>query len=63
MTRQLVDAIQTSRGGISHNSPIKIDEEGAITYEIVQYYMASKMNVAYVEKSSAEEHLRSTRSN
>ena len=56
--RQIVDAIQTSRSGISHNSPTKIDGEGAITYEVFGDYMASKMNVAYVEMDSAEEYLR-----
>ena len=35
LIRQLVDAIQPSRSGISHNSPIKIYGEGAITYEVV----------------------------
>ena len=55
---KLVDAIQNPRSGISHNSPIKIDGEGAITYKIVRDYIASKMNVAYMEKGSAEERLR-----
>ena len=40
--RQIVDAIHSSQSGISHNSPIKIDGEGAITSEVVWYYMASK---------------------
>ena len=62
MMRQLVDAIQPLKSGISHNSPIKIDEEGAITYEVVRDYMASKMNVACVEKDSAEENFRVIRS-
>ena len=35
LMRQLVDAIQISRSGISHNKPIKIDGEGDITYEVV----------------------------
>ena len=47
LTRQLVDAIQPSWSGISHNSSIKIDGEGAITYELVWDYMALKMDVAY----------------
>ena len=55
--RQLVDAIQPLRSGISHNNPIKIYVEGAIIYEVVQDYMASKTNAAYVEKDSVEEHL------
>ena len=35
LMRYLVDAIQPSRSGISHNIPIKIGREGAITYEVV----------------------------
>ena len=57
LTKQLVDAIQSLRIGISYNSPIEIDEEGAITYEVVQNCIASKLNVAYVEKDSADENL------
>ena len=30
--RQIVDSMQPSQSGISHNSPIKIDGEGDITY-------------------------------
>ena len=56
--RQLVDAIQPYLSGIIHNSLIKIDGEAAITYKVVQYYMALKMNVANVENDSAEENLR-----
>ena len=52
LMRQLVDAIQPLRSGISHNSLIKTYVVGAITYEVVQDYMASKTNVAYVEKDS-----------
>ena len=63
MTRQLVHEIQTSRSGISHNISIKIDEEGDINYEVFWDYMASKMNTAYVEKDSAENHLKAIRSN
>ena len=32
LMRQMVDAIQPSRSGISHNSPIKIDEGEVINY-------------------------------
>ena len=57
--RHLVDEIQYFRSRISHNSPIKIYGEGAITNKVVRDYMASKMNVAYVENDGADEHLRS----
>ena len=30
--RQIVDSMQPSQSGISHNSPIKINGEGDITY-------------------------------
>ena len=61
--KQLVDAIQTFQSDSSHNSPIKIYGEGTITYEVVWYYMAPKMNVGYVEKDIAQEHLREIRYN
>ena len=53
LMKKLVDTIQPSWSGISHNIPIKIDGEGDINYEVVSYYMASKINVPYVEKDSA----------
>ena len=56
--RQIFDTIHNSQSGISHNSLVKINREEAITYEVVQDLMASKMNVAYVEKDSAEDRLR-----
>ena len=34
MMRQIVDEIQPLQNGISNNSPIKIDGEGAIAYEV-----------------------------
>ena len=46
--RHLVDAIQPSQSGISHNSPTKIDVEGAISYEVFQDYLSLKMNVSYM---------------
>ena len=63
LKRQLVDPIQPSRSGISHYISIKIYGEGAITYKVVRDYMASKMNIDYVEKDSAEDHFIVTRSN
>ena len=45
LMKKLVDTIQPSWSGISHNIPIKIDGEGGINYEVVSYYMASKINV------------------
>ena len=61
--RQLVDAIQTSQSGIIHNSQIKIYGEGDITYKVVWYYMALKINVSYMEKDSTGKYLRDIRSN
>ena len=48
LIRQLVDEIQPSQSGISHNSPTKIDVEGAISYEVFQDYLSLKMNVSYM---------------
>ena len=54
LMRQIVDAIQPSRSGINNNSPIKMNEEVDITYEVVRYNMASKINVVWVEKDIVE---------
>ena len=35
MMGQIVDAINPSQSGISHNSLVKIDGEGTVTYEVV----------------------------
>ena len=63
LMRQIVHKIQPSQSGISHNSPIKINGEWAITYKVVRDYMASKMNVVYVENDSVEDHLRAIKIN
>ena len=52
LTRQIVDAIQPSRSGINNNSPIKMNGDVNITYEVVRYNMASKINVVWMEKDS-----------
>ena len=54
LMRQIVDAIQPSRSGINNNSPIKMNGEVDITYEVVRYNIASKINVVWVEKDSVE---------
>lgn len=40
-----------------HNSPIKIDGEGAITYEIVQDFMQTKTNTGKVDRNVAQKYL------
>ena len=40
MMRQIFNAIHPSQSGISHNSLIKIDGEGAVTYKVVLDYIA-----------------------
>ena len=40
-----------------HNSPIKIDGEGAITYEIVRDFMRTKTNNVKVDRNVAQKYL------
>ena len=49
--------------GIRNNSLIEIYGEGDIPYEVVLDYMASKINVAYLENVSSAEHLKYIRIN
>ena len=50
LMRQIVDAIQPLQSGITHNSPIRIDREGCIVYEVVQDYIASKNECCFFVK-------------
>ena len=58
--RRSIKAIQPARDGFPHNSPIKIDGDGALTYTVVRDYMASKYNTVEVDKDSAVKYLRDT---
>ncbi len=49
--------IQPARNGKAHNSPIKIDGEGAITYEVVRDFMRTKTNKVLVDRRVAEKYL------
>jgi hypothetical protein len=40
-----------------HNSPIKIDGEGAITYELVRDFMRTKTNNVKVDRNVAQKYL------
>jgi len=46
--KRCIEAIRPAREGSPHNSPIKIDGEGALTYTVVRDYMVSKFNVVEV---------------
>lgn len=56
--RRTIKAIQPARDGLPHNSPIKIDGDGALTYTVIRDYMASKYNTVEVDKDSAVKYLR-----
>lgn len=56
--RNLVNEIKpVEKDGDQHNSPIKIDGDGMITYGIIRDYMCTKKNVVLAEKSAAEKYL------
>lgn len=57
--RKLIDEIKpVEKDGDKHNSPIKIDGDGMITYGIIRDYMCTKKNVVCAEKSTAEKYLK-----
>ncbi len=49
--------MQSVRSGDHHNSPIKIDGEGAITYEIVRNFMETMTNTVKVDRGLEEKYL------
>lgn len=56
--KQLVSEIKgVEKDGDQHNSPIKIDGDGMITYSLIRDYMCTKKNMVVTEKSSAEKYL------
>ena len=52
-----LERVQPMRDGQHHNSPIKIDGDGAITYEVVRRFMETKTNIVVVDRSAAEAYL------
>lgn len=44
----VLNKVKPARNGEPHGSPIKIEGEGALSYEIVRDYMATKRNVNLV---------------
>jgi hypothetical protein len=54
----VLNKVKPARNGEPHGSPIKIEGEGALSYEIVRDYMATKRNVNLVDRDSAEEYLK-----
>ena len=49
--------MQPARQGQSHNSPIKLNVNGAITYKVVREFMHTKTNIIKVECDAAEKYL------
>ena len=56
--RSIIKNIQPAREGAPHNSPFKIDGEGALTYKVIRDYMTTKYNVVEVDKDAAIKYLR-----
>lgn len=56
--RELVKDIKpVEKDGDKHNSPIKIDGDGMITYSIIKDYMTTKKNIVIAERGCAEKYL------
>jgi len=58
--RRRIKSIRPARDGSPHNSPIKIDGDGALTYTVIRDYMVSKYNVVEVDRDTAIKYLRET---
>ena len=56
--KRSIDRIEPARDGAPHNSPIKIDGEGALTYTIIRDYMEKKYNIVEVDRDAAINYLR-----
>ncbi|KAL7550473.1 LOW QUALITY PROTEIN: hypothetical protein ACHAWF_014863 [Thalassiosira exigua] len=56
--KRSIKAMGPARDGAPHNSPIKIDGDGALKYEVVRDYMATKFNVVEVDRDTAATYLR-----
>ena len=56
--KRAILGIEPSRDGSPHNSPIKLEGEGALNYETVRDYMVSHFNVVEVDKDTAVKYLR-----
>ena len=54
---ECIRKVQPARQGQSHNSPIKLNVNGAITYKVVREFMHTKTNVINVECDAAEKYL------
>ena len=55
--KECFKTVQPAREGQHHNSPIKLDGEGAITYEVVRNFMETKSNTVLADRGSAEKYL------
>ena len=61
--QKLLNNVKPSRNGEPHGSPIKIEGPGALSYEVVRDYMATKRKTSLVDHDSAEQYLKSIGSN
>lgn len=56
--RRSISKIEPARDGSPHNSPFKIDGDGALNYSVIRDYMYTKFNVVEVDHDSAVTYLR-----
>ena len=56
--KRSIDCIEPARDGQPHNSPFKIEGEGALTYVAIRNYMATKANIVEVHRDAAVKYLR-----
>ena len=56
--RRIIDNTQPAQEGATHNSPLNIDDNNALTYEVIRDYMITKYNVVEVDKYAAIKYLR-----
>lgn len=50
--------VQPAHEGQDHNSPINIDGDNAITYEVVRDFMETKSNIILADRAAAEKYLK-----
>ena len=56
--KEAVEGIKPAHDGSPHNSPIKLEGEGALDYKTVRDYMVSHFNVVEVDNDTAVKYLR-----
>lgn len=56
--KKISEMVPRNKVGEDHKSPIIIEGEGMITYELIRDYMSTKKNEVYVEKAAAHEYMK-----